>query len=110
MFAEMVPAEEAHAMGLVNRVVPHEELEGATAEWAGRLAEKPALPLALAKHAIRRTWTATLGEMLDFEAEAQDRCFRSDDAREGIRAFVEKRSPRFGAGLRADPFEPETTS
>ena len=40
----------------------------------------------------------TLEEMLDYEADAQDRCFRSDDAREGTRAFVEKRAPNFGAG------------
>lgn len=96
LFAEMIPAEEALEIGLVNRVVPHEELEDATAEWAERLVAKPALPLALAKRAIRRSWTSSLDEMLAFEAEAQNRCFRSADAREGIRAFTEKRSPRFG--------------
>ncbi|MEJ2482753.1 MAG: enoyl-CoA hydratase [Gemmatimonadota bacterium] len=97
-FGEMVGAEEALRIGLVNRVVPHDELEGATREWANRLVAKPALPLALAKRAIRISDGATLDEMLDFEAEAQDRCFRSDDAREGTRAFVEKRAPNFGAG------------
>lgn len=96
LFAEMIPADEACAMGLVNRVVPHDELERVTAEWADRLVAKPALPMALAKQALRRTWTSTLEEMLAFEAEAQDRCFRSPDASEGIRAFTEKRSPRFG--------------
>jgi len=107
LLADMIPAEEACAMGLVNRVVPHDELEAATAEWAGRLAAKPALPMALAKQALRRTWTSTLDEMLAFEAAAQDRCFRSPDAREGIRAFTEKRSPRFG-GPRDGHTEPET--
>jgi len=96
LFAEMIPAEEACAMGLLNRVVPHDELERVTTEWTDRLVAKPALPMALAKQAIRRTWTSTLDEMLTFEAEAQDRCFRSPDAGEGIRAFTEKRSPRFG--------------
>lgn len=96
MFAEMVPAREALEMGLVNRVVPHDELEAATREWAERLAAKPALSLALAKRAIHRSWTATLDEMLTFEAEAQNRCFRSPDAREGILAFTEKRKPDFG--------------
>src|SRR5690606_19861543 len=101
---------EALAMGLVNRVVPHEELPAATADWAERLAAKPALPLALAKQAIRRTWTSSLPDMLAFEAEAQDRCFRSPDARESILAFTEKRPPRFGrepAERRGDGPDPE---
>jgi len=94
--AEMVEAREAARMGLVNRVVPHEDLETETRSWAERLAAKPALSLALAKEAIRRTWSSSLEEMLDFEARAQDRCFRSADGLEGVRAFVEKRTPRFG--------------
>jgi 2-(1,2-epoxy-1,2-dihydrophenyl)acetyl-CoA isomerase len=96
LFADMIPADEALAIGLVNRVVPHEELENATAEWAERLAAKPVLPMALAKEAIQRSWTSTLDEMLDFESMAQERCFRSADALEGTLAFAEKRAPRFG--------------
>ncbi|MDT8435556.1 MAG: enoyl-CoA hydratase-related protein [Gemmatimonadota bacterium] len=95
-FGEMIPAAEAERIGLVNRVVPHERLDATALDWARRLARKPALPLALAKQAIRRSATAGLAEMLDFEAEAQDRCFRSPDGREGIRAFVAKREPDFG--------------
>jgi 2-(1,2-epoxy-1,2-dihydrophenyl)acetyl-CoA isomerase len=97
-FGEMIDATEAERLGLVNRVVPHDELEAATLEWAGRLAAKPPLALALAKQALQRCFSATLDEMLDYEAEAQDRCFRSADALEGTRAFVEKRPPRFGVG------------
>lgn len=96
-FGEMIDATDAERLGLVNRVVPHEELEAATLEWAGRLAAKPHLALGLAKQALRRSCDSTLDEMLDYEADAQDRCFRSADALEGTRAFVEKRSPRFGA-------------
>ena len=95
---EMIDAVEAERLGLVNRVVPHDALEAATLDWAGRLAAKPALALALAKQALRRSHNSTLDEMLDYEAEAQDRCFRSADALEGTMAFVEKRPPRFGAG------------
>lgn len=97
-FAEMVDAAEAERLGLVNRVVPHDELEAATLEWAGRLAAKPRLSLALTKQALQRSYGSTLDEMQDYEADAQDQCFRSADALEGTRAFVEKRPPRFGAG------------
>jgi 2-(1,2-epoxy-1,2-dihydrophenyl)acetyl-CoA isomerase len=96
LLGEMVDAADAERMGLLNRVVPHDELEATVAEVATRLAEKPSLPLALAKEALRRSMTSTLEEMLDFEVRAQDRAFRSADAREGTRAFVEKRPPRFG--------------
>jgi 2-(1,2-epoxy-1,2-dihydrophenyl)acetyl-CoA isomerase len=94
--AEMVEAREAERIGLVNRVVQHDELEAATRAWAERLAAKPALSLALAKEAIRRSWSCSLEEMLEFESRAQERCFRSADGLEGVRAFVEKRPPRFG--------------
>ena len=97
-FGGMIGGAEAERLGLVNRVVPHDELAAATLEWAGRLAAKPPLALALAKQALHRSHTATLDEMLDYEADAQDRCFRSADALEGTLAFVEKRPPRFGAG------------
>ena len=93
---DMLDAAEAERMGLVNRVVPHDELEDAVREMASRLAAKPALALALAKEALRRSLSAGLEEMLDFEVRAQDEAFRSADALEGTRAFVEKRTPIFG--------------
>lgn len=99
--AEMVDASEAERIGLVNRVVPHDELERTVRDLAARLAAKPALPLALAKEALRRSMSADLDEMLDFEVRAQDEAFRSADALEGTRAFVEKREPRFGGGSRS---------
>ncbi len=96
--ADMIDAREAERMGLVNRVVPHEELESATRELAERLAGKPPLALRLAKEAIRLSHEASLDQMLAFEVTAQDACFRSPDALEGMRAFVEKREARFGRG------------
>lgn len=99
--AEMVDASEAERIGLVNRVVPHDDLEDTVSDLAARLAAKPALPLALAKQALRRSMSADLDEMLDFEVRAQDEAFRSADALEGTRAFVEKREPRFGGGSRS---------
>lgn len=94
--ADMIEAGEAERIGLFTRVVPHDDLAAETRAMAETLAAKPALSLRLAKEALRRTWTASLDDMLDFEVDAQRRCFESRDAREGTRAFVEKRAPRFG--------------
>ncbi|WP_419949046.1 enoyl-CoA hydratase/isomerase family protein [Candidatus Palauibacter sp.] len=101
-FADMIPAAEAERIGLVNRVVPADELMPLAREWAHRLARKPALPLRLAKEAIRRSLASGFDEMLDYETAAQRACFHSDDAIEGVRAFVEKREPRFGEGRPAE--------
>ena len=92
----MVDAQRALQLGLVNRVVPHEELMDETRAAAERLAERPALALRLAKQAVRRSAKADLDEMLTFEVEAQAACFTTADAREGTRAFLEKRPPAFG--------------
>lgn len=92
----MITAEEAHRLGIFNRVVPHDELAKETEVLARSLAAKPQLALGLAKQAINRSLTAGLEEMLDFEEEAQVRCALSEDGSEGLTAFVEKREPRFG--------------
>ncbi len=93
--AEMIPAAEAERIGLVNRVVPHEDLMETARGWAERLAAKPPLPLLLAKRAIQASLSSTVEEMLAYELDAQRRCFHSADALEGVRAFLEKREPRF---------------
>ena len=94
---EMIDAEEAHRIGLFDRVVPHADFRDAVDELAGRLAAKPALPLRLAKRALRESLSSGLEEMLDYEVEAQVACFESAAAREGIRAFLEKREADFRA-------------
>ena len=98
LLAEMIDAAEAERIGLVNQVVPHDDLDETVRDLASRLAAKPALPLALAKEALCRSLSAEMDEMLDFEVQAQDQAFRSADALEGTRAFVEKREPQFGGG------------
>ncbi len=92
---ELVDAEQALAMGLVNRVVPAEKLDGVVDDWATRLAAGPAVALGGIKKALWYAETHTLAEALDCEAVTQAACFRSHDFREGVTAFVEKRKPVF---------------
>jgi enoyl-CoA hydratase/carnithine racemase len=92
---EVIAAEEALRLGIVNRVVAPEELETTTRQLAVSLCEAPALSIAAAKQAVYMGQSAELEEMLRYETEAQLRCFESQDAREGVLAFLEKRQPKF---------------
>jgi 2-(1,2-epoxy-1,2-dihydrophenyl)acetyl-CoA isomerase len=92
---ESISAEEAYRLGILNYVVAPEELEPATARLAERLRDAPAISLGAAKQAVYMSQAAELEEMLRYETEAQMRCFESDDAHEGCRAFLEKRQPKF---------------
>jgi 2-(1,2-epoxy-1,2-dihydrophenyl)acetyl-CoA isomerase len=93
--AEMVPAAEALRLGLFNRVVPHDRLAEETQTLAAALAAKPPMALALAKRAIYASGDASLSQMLDVELEHQLACFQSEDAKEGLQAFLEKRPAAF---------------
>lgn len=94
-FGDPIDALRAEELGLVNRVVPHKRLEEETRTWATRLADAPPLPIALAKEALFRRLAPDLEAILDFELEAQARCFASADALEGFSAFLGKRAPVF---------------
>ena len=93
--ADMISADEAYRIGLVNRVVPHDDLARETDEWALRLAAKPPRALALAKKAIYASERHRLDEMLTVEVRNQLACFQSEDAKEGLAAFLDKRDPVF---------------
>jgi 2-(1,2-epoxy-1,2-dihydrophenyl)acetyl-CoA isomerase len=93
--ADVIDADECLRLGLFNRVVAPDALAAETMALARTLAAKPALALSLAKRAVYKSMSHTLPEMLDYELDAQLRCFRSGDAREGITAFTEKRAPKF---------------
>jgi 2-(1,2-epoxy-1,2-dihydrophenyl)acetyl-CoA isomerase len=93
--AEMVPADEALRLGLFSRVVPHDQLAAVTRDVALGLAAKPPKALALAKKAIYASDRHTLDDQLDMELAHQLACFQSEDAKEGLAAFLEKRAPRF---------------
>jgi enoyl-CoA hydratase/carnithine racemase len=92
---DAIDAERALALGLVNRVVPDDQLETETQKLARRLHDAPPESIAAAKHAVYMSHHAELDEMLQYETEAQLRCFQTSDAREGVRAFLEKREARF---------------
>ncbi|MDH3458937.1 MAG: enoyl-CoA hydratase-related protein, partial [Gemmatimonadota bacterium] len=92
---EMLDASEAYRLGLFSKVVPHENLAHETRAFAEFLAKKSPLAAAMAKRAVYDSERHSLDEMLGIEMEHQRRCFESDDAREGLEAFLEKRDPIF---------------
>jgi enoyl-CoA hydratase len=92
---EMIDAQEAHRLGLVNEVYPHAELREKTLELANKIAEKSPVALAMAKTAVKNAARTTLREGLDAEIDLFALCFSSEDKEEGVRAFLEKRKPDF---------------
>ena len=84
-----VRADEALAIGLVDRVVPAEELEDAALAWAGELASGPVVAMGLAKQAIDEGLDGSLARGLDVEAEAFVEVFGTEDARTGVASFLE---------------------
>jgi enoyl-CoA hydratase len=92
---EMIDAQTALAFGLVNRVVPHEELEAKTMELANLIAAKSPVALRMAKEAVKTAARSTLDEGLRREIDLFALCFSSEDKDEGVSAFLEKRKPEF---------------
>ncbi|MGH2536663.1 MAG: enoyl-CoA hydratase-related protein [Candidatus Promineifilaceae bacterium] len=92
---DKVSAEQALAWGLVNQIVPHDQLGEVVTAWALQLASGPTLAYGLTKRAMRRAATSSLEEALAYEAQLQEIAGRSADSREGVRAFVEKREAVF---------------
>lgn len=95
---DAIGAERALQLGLVNHVVPDGELARATQQLAERLRDAPLRSIAAAKHAVYMSDESSLARMLQYETEAQLQCFESEDARERVRAFLEKRPPRKTTG------------
>lgn len=92
---EVVDAGEALRIGMVNRVVPHEDLAGATRELAERIAKNAPIPIAFAKRGLQNFNKWDLAQALDYESYALEVCKRSEDVMEGFSAFLEKREPVF---------------
>lgn len=95
MLGDMIDAQEALRIGLVNRVVPAAQLATATQQLAERLAHGPTLAHGLAKTALYQGMHMTLEDVLNLEARNQSIAGRSQDREEGVTAFREKRQPHF---------------
>ncbi|MBI3246450.1 MAG: enoyl-CoA hydratase/isomerase family protein [Deltaproteobacteria bacterium] len=96
MTGDRIDAEEAYRLGLINRIFPHDSFQEEVRSFAARLTDGPAETLAQIKRGVYIGATTTLAETLAHEEQAQARVFLSADAREGMRAFLEKRPPQFG--------------
>ncbi|MBI2906335.1 MAG: enoyl-CoA hydratase/isomerase family protein [Chloroflexi bacterium] len=92
---DIIDAAEALRIGLVNRVVPHDDLMQVAKELATRIAKGPPIAMTLAKRAIYRGMEHSLGSQLEYETYAQNICRATEDHKEGVTAFMEKREPVF---------------
>lgn len=90
-----IDAAEALRLGLVNQVVPHDELEGHVRGIASRIAHGPLVSYRYMKSNINAATSTDFKTMLDREAETHIRCGMTEDHKEGVRAFLEKRDPVF---------------
>jgi enoyl-CoA hydratase/carnithine racemase len=93
LLGEQISAEEAERIGIVNRVVPAPQFDGAVREWAAKLASKSPLIMKLGKDAIFRQQDMALADALDYLRSQLTIALSTDDIEEGVKAFFEKREP-----------------
>ncbi|MBV7696661.1 enoyl-CoA hydratase/isomerase family protein [Streptomyces sp. TRM70350] len=94
-FGDALPAADAERLGLVNRVVRDGELDKTAGEWATRLAAAPTRALALTKQLVNASLDTDRTTAFAAEAAAQEINMTTEDAREGLASFVERRCPEF---------------
>jgi 2-(1,2-epoxy-1,2-dihydrophenyl)acetyl-CoA isomerase len=92
---EIIGADEALKIGLVSKVFPHDQLIDEARKLAGSIAAGPSVAVELTKRGLQRSLENDLKTQLDFETYAQNICRQTEDHKEGIRAFAEKRKPVF---------------
>jgi enoyl-CoA hydratase len=95
LLGERVSAEEALAIGIVNRVVPESEFEAAVEEWATKLAAKSPVAMKLGKDAMYRQLDMPFEDALDYLRAQLSLSFTTEDIQEGVKAFFEKRDPNW---------------
>lgn len=92
---DMIDAETAHRFGLVNHIYPADQLEAETMKLAEKIAEKAPIALQLSKDAVKFASRSNLDEGLRREVDLFAICFSTEDKKEGVSAFLEKRKPVF---------------
>ncbi len=90
-----IPADEAERAGLVNKIFSPEKLESETMAFANQLAQAPTKTIGLIKRTLNKSINSTLDELLDYEAMIQEIASGTDDYKEGVQAFLEKRPAVF---------------
>ncbi|MEA2418189.1 MAG: hypothetical protein QOE60_395 [Thermoleophilaceae bacterium] len=95
LLGERISAEEARELGIVNKVVPEAEFEGAVDEWATKLAAKSPIAMKLGKDAMFRQLDMPFEDALDYLRAQLSLSFTTDDVQEGVKAFFEKREPNW---------------
>ena len=94
LLGENISAREAEQLGLVNKVVPEEELDGTTEELARKFLEKSSLGLRLVRDALYQcTDTAEFDEAMDKATELGIKTWETEDSQQGLNSFLEKRRP-----------------
>lgn len=94
-FGDDLAAPEAERLGLVNKVVPGEELEATVAEWAGRLAAGPTKAIGFAKRLLNRSLDVDRATLFEEEALLVEMIASTEDSTEGVASFIERRPPEF---------------
>ncbi len=95
LYGNLLKAKEALDLGLVNRVVPHDELDEAAMNWAEDLAKRSPLAVQIAKSAFYQSEDMDYQKQFSYMNEAFARLCTSDDAKEGVSAFLDKRNPQW---------------
>lgn len=95
MTGDKIPAKEAAQMGMIYRAVADQELGEVTASLATNLAQMPTVALGLTKRALNKTFQHTLQAQLELEKDMQTKAGTTEDFKEGVHAFLEKRKPAF---------------
>jgi enoyl-CoA hydratase/carnithine racemase len=92
---EIIDAQEAYKLGMVNHVVPHEQLMDAAGKMAERMSKNAPIPIALAKRGLQNFFKWDLAQALDYESYVLGVTMKTEDIKEGFTAFLQKREPNF---------------
>ncbi len=93
LYGKLLKAPEAHSLGLINKIVPKDELESQAMQWAEELAQKSPIAVQIAKTSFYHTEDMNYEDQFAYMNESFARLCTTDDAKEGVNAFFEKRNP-----------------